>query len=134
MRRRTPMPEDEDLMQDAMRYAEPDVDQAAVAPARASAMPVVRGVPLGGGVLRCCLVGRQSGCWSSSDLHLEKGSSYAARGQLIPPYDTAATLARLAAAIARRNPATVIALGDSFHDQNALPSDCPAQTGPRWRR
>ena len=32
-----------------------------------------------------------------ADLHLEKGSSYAARGVLLPPYDTAATLARLAA-------------------------------------
>ena len=31
-----------------------------------------------------------------ADLHLEKGSSYAARGQLLPPYDTAATLSRLA--------------------------------------
>src|SRR5690606_39322509 len=30
-----------------------------------------------------------------SDLHLEKGSSYARRGQLLPPYDTAETLARL---------------------------------------
>ena len=28
-----------------------------------------------------------------SDLHLEKGSSFAARGVLLPPYDTAATLA-----------------------------------------
>ena len=30
-----------------------------------------------------------------SDLHLEKGSSFAARGVLLPPYDTAATLSRL---------------------------------------
>jgi metallophosphoesterase superfamily enzyme len=30
-----------------------------------------------------------------ADLHLEKGSSFAARGQLLPPYDSAATLARL---------------------------------------
>ena len=29
-----------------------------------------------------------------ADLHLEKGSSFAARGMLLPPYDTAATLAR----------------------------------------
>jgi hypothetical protein len=28
------------------------------------------------------------------DLHLEKGSAYAARGQMLPPYDTADTLAR----------------------------------------
>jgi uncharacterized protein len=54
-----------------------------------------------------------------SDLHLEKGSSFAARGVLLPPYDTAATLSRLAAAISRHDPRVVIALGDSFHDRNA---------------
>jgi DNA ligase-associated metallophosphoesterase len=51
-----------------------------------------------------------------ADLHLEKGSSYAARGVLLPPYDTAATLARLALVINRYAPRAVIALGDSFHD------------------
>ena len=54
-----------------------------------------------------------------SDLHLEKGSSFAARGVLLPPYDTVATLSRLASVIARHDPKTVIALGDSFHDRNA---------------
>jgi uncharacterized protein len=54
-----------------------------------------------------------------SDLHLEKGSSFAARGVLLPPYDTAATLGRLAAVVARHDPAIVIALGDSFHDSSA---------------
>ena len=54
-----------------------------------------------------------------SDLHLEKGSSFAARGVLLPPYDTVATLSRLASVIARLNPRTVIALGDSFHDRTA---------------
>ena len=38
-----------------------------------------------------------------SDLHLEKGSSFARRGVLLPPYDSAATLALLALAIARHN-------------------------------
>ncbi len=51
-----------------------------------------------------------------ADLHLEKGSSFAARGMLLPPYDTAATLARLSRVIARYAPRLVIALGDSFHD------------------
>jgi DNA ligase-associated metallophosphoesterase len=51
-----------------------------------------------------------------ADLHLEKGSSFATRGVLLPPYDTAATLMRLAALIARYAPRVVIALGDSFHD------------------
>ncbi len=54
-----------------------------------------------------------------SDLHLEKGSSFAARGVLLPPYDTVATLLRLAAVIARHDPRMVIALGDSFHDRTA---------------
>ncbi len=54
-----------------------------------------------------------------SDMHLEKGSSFAMRGVLLPPFDTVATLARLAAVIARTNPRTVIALGDSFHDRDA---------------
>ena len=51
-----------------------------------------------------------------ADLHLEKGSSFAARGVLLPPYDTAATLARLSRLIARYAPRLVVALGDSFHD------------------
>jgi DNA ligase-associated metallophosphoesterase len=54
-----------------------------------------------------------------SDLHLEKGSSFATRGVLLPPYDTVATLGRLAAVIARHDPGMVIALGDSFHDRTA---------------
>jgi DNA ligase-associated metallophosphoesterase len=54
-----------------------------------------------------------------SDLHLEKGSSYARGGQLLPPYDSRATLLRMAEAIARHHPARVIALGDSFHDGQA---------------
>jgi uncharacterized protein len=54
-----------------------------------------------------------------SDLHLEKGSSFATRGVLLPPYDTAATLSRLAAVVARHDPRMVIALGDSFHDRDA---------------
>jgi metallophosphoesterase superfamily enzyme len=42
-----------------------------------------------------------------SDLHLEKGSSFAARGVLLPPYDTVATLGRLASVIARHDPSEV---------------------------
>jgi DNA ligase-associated metallophosphoesterase len=51
-----------------------------------------------------------------ADLHLEKGSSFARRGVLLPPYDTAATLARLATALARYRPRIVVSLGDNFHD------------------
>ncbi|MDP3899147.1 MAG: ligase-associated DNA damage response endonuclease PdeM [Mesorhizobium sp.] len=54
-----------------------------------------------------------------SDLHLEKGSSYARRGVFLPPYDTAATLDRLEAVIADHRPDIVISLGDSFHDRTA---------------
>ena len=58
----------------------------------------------------------REGVLAVADLHLEKGSSFAKRGVLLPPYDTAATLARLAAVIMRYTPRCVIALGDSFHD------------------
>ncbi|MFO1184844.1 MAG: ligase-associated DNA damage response endonuclease PdeM [Bauldia sp.] len=51
-----------------------------------------------------------------ADLHLEKGSSFARRGQFLPPYDTAATLASLGRIVRRRDPRVVVALGDSFHD------------------
>ncbi len=54
-----------------------------------------------------------------ADLHLEKGSAFASRGRLLPPYDTAATLARLTAAIESHQPATIVCLGDSFHDIRA---------------
>ena len=52
-----------------------------------------------------------------SDLHLEKGSSFAARtGQMLPPYDTRETLSLLHEVIQRLDPTRVVALGDSFHD------------------
>ncbi len=52
-----------------------------------------------------------------SDLHLEKGSCYAARGIFLPPYDTRATLAACALAIAAFEPGLVVCMGDSFHDR-----------------
>lgn len=54
-----------------------------------------------------------------ADLHLEKGSSYAARGQMLPPYDTRETLRRLTAEVEALAPATVILLGDTFHDRRS---------------
>jgi DNA ligase-associated metallophosphoesterase len=54
-----------------------------------------------------------------SDLHLEKGSAYAARGQMLPPYDTRATLRRIAALADTLEPAIIVSLGDSFHDRHA---------------
>ena len=58
----------------------------------------------------------EQGLLAVADLHLEKGSSFAARGQLLPPYDTPETMARVGSLIARYAPRCVVALGDSFHD------------------
>ncbi|WP_309627569.1 ligase-associated DNA damage response endonuclease PdeM, partial [Brevundimonas sp.] len=52
----------------------------------------------------------------AADLHLEKGSAFAARGQMLPPYDSRATMDRLEAEIEALQPAAVVLLGDSFHD------------------
>ena len=51
-----------------------------------------------------------------ADLHLEKGSAYAARGQMLPPYDTRETLRRLMLEVAALAPARLVLLGDTFHD------------------
>jgi uncharacterized protein len=67
-----------------------------------------------------------------SDLHLEKGSSFARRGVLLPPYDTVSTLERLAGALSRYAVRTVVALGDSFHDQDG-PSRLAAVDRARLR-
>ena len=54
-----------------------------------------------------------------SDLHLEKASSFARGRVYLPPYDTAATLARLSAMVTKYDPRVVVSLGDSFHDDQA---------------
>lgn len=54
-----------------------------------------------------------------ADLHLEKGSALAARGRMVPPYDTRATLDRLGQLVRRLRPALILCLGDSFHDRGA---------------
>ena len=53
-----------------------------------------------------------------ADLHLEKGSAFAARGQMLPPYDSIATLEDIAALCTKYKPAKIISLGDNFHDDN----------------
>jgi len=62
-----------------------------------------------------------------SDLHFEKGSHYARRGQFLPPYDTRATLDGVERLMRLTRPETVISLGDAFHDVEAearmLPDD-----------
>ena len=54
-----------------------------------------------------------------ADLHFEKGSAFAARGQLLPPYDTRETLTRLEAQVTAATPDLLVFLGDSFHDGRA---------------
>jgi len=54
-----------------------------------------------------------------ADLHLEKGSAFARRGQLLPPYDTLASLALMSETVQRFDAARLILLGDSFHDRDA---------------
>lgn len=55
---------------------------------------------------------------AAGDLHFEKGSAYGARsGQLLPPYDTLATLDRLEAEVAALNPRRLVLMGDTLHDR-----------------
>lgn len=51
-----------------------------------------------------------------ADLHLEKASFFAERGQMLPPYDSRATLEALALCIRETGARRVYALGDNFHD------------------
>jgi uncharacterized protein len=75
-----------------------------------------------------------------ADLHLGKASAAAERGRHLPPYDTRATLLKLAAVLDRFDPAIVVSLGDSLHDPRAaarLEADNLAilhmlQEGRRW--
>lgn len=61
-----------------------------------------------------------------ADLHLEKGTAAAAKGSLLPPWDSAATLDRLALLVRRHTPATTVLLGDSFHDRDGAARLRPA--------
>ena len=50
-----------------------------------------------------------------ADLHLEKFSSYAKHGHMLPPYDTGLTLKRLERDLEATKAERVVSLGDSFH-------------------
>ena len=50
-----------------------------------------------------------------SDLHFEKGSSYAKFGSFVPPFDTGETLKKLQETLDRIKPETIIFLGDIYH-------------------
>jgi DNA ligase-associated metallophosphoesterase len=52
-----------------------------------------------------------------ADLHLEKASWFARLGQMLPPWDSIATLADLTALVAGCDAAEIWCLGDSFHDR-----------------
>lgn len=51
-----------------------------------------------------------------ADLHFEKASWFAKAGQMLPPYDSLATLSDLAALVEATGAREVWCLGDSFHD------------------
>ncbi len=51
-----------------------------------------------------------------ADLHLEKASFYARQGQMLPPYDSRATLDELAVLIAETEAEKIFCLGDNYHD------------------
>ena len=71
-----------------------------------------------------------------ADLHLEKGSACAGRGQLVPPWDSLVTLERLSALVVRHAPSVLVAVGDSFHDARAATRLSPADGATRliWVR
>jgi DNA ligase-associated metallophosphoesterase len=65
-----------------------------------------------------------------ADLHLEKASWYARGGQMLPPYDSIATLTELAQLQAATQAREIWCLGDSFHDKEGcerLPADARAR-------
>jgi DNA ligase-associated metallophosphoesterase len=60
-----------------------------------------------------------------ADLHIEKASWFARLGQMLPPYDSLATLSALEGEIKRTGVRRLYCLGDSFHDRfgcDRLPS------------
>ena len=64
-----------------------------------------------------------------ADLHLEKASWFARLGQLLPPYDSHATLTALAQEVERTGSTRLYCLGDSFHDRfgcDRLPAESRA--------
>ena len=53
-----------------------------------------------------------------ADLHLEKASWFARLGQMLPPYDSLATLSDLTALAVTTAAEEIWCLGDSFHDRH----------------
>jgi len=67
-----------------------------------------------------------------ADLHFEKASWFAARGQMLPPYDSLATLADLARLVQATGARELWCLGDSFHDSEGC-DRLPAEAQVRLR-
>lgn len=81
-----------------------------------------------------CLLFPDDGTLVVADLHFEKGSAFAARGDAwLPPYDTAATIGRLEQVCRRYRPRRVVSLGDTLHDL-AGAERMPASHMARLRR
>ncbi|MEO9599138.1 ligase-associated DNA damage response endonuclease PdeM [Parasphingorhabdus sp.] len=65
-----------------------------------------------------------------ADLHLEKASFFARQGQMLPPYDSQATLSALANLVRETGATAVFCLGDNYHDgegEARLESDAAEQ-------
>lgn len=60
----------------------------------------------------------QRGALIVADLHLEKASWFAIRGQMLPPHDSLATLESLAVLVDRTRAREIWCLGDNFHDDD----------------
>ena len=61
-----------------------------------------------------------------ADLHFEKASWYARGGQMLPPYDSTATLDRLERALDACGATSLWCLGDNFHDSEGAARLDPA--------
>jgi hypothetical protein len=66
------------------------------------------------------------GALIAADLHLEKASFLARFGQMLPPYNSEATIADLSALVAATGAREVWCLGDSFHDARGCERLSPA--------
>lgn len=102
-------------------------------------MPLISPVPAPPALAACALAGVELALHPEgvalagdtmivADLHLEKGTAFAVRGQMLPPYDTLETLRRLSRLVGELAPARVVLLGDSFHSRHhALGETAPAR-------
>src|SRR5688572_19335976 len=68
-----------------------------------------------------------------ADLHLEKASWFARFGQMLPPYDSLATLSDLTALATATAAREIWCLGDSFHDRDGC-ERLPARAQAMLRR